>query len=224
MNPTRNLLLTLTLTLLLALAACGSTTTAVTTVQSLASPIHILPEANAAFVSDINLQGMGVCSEGDFTLVVEWEGSTGRSKVAEITHRGQLGAAAYAVGRDEDGWFVERMDGAEGAKKYPEPFAKCAPPAALRAAPAPRKILWREGQSPAVGTPSLGGPAPMPSPMRAPELGCLSPILQVPLVAGAASLVVYAFTLGSLAPAPAAIRALATGCGTPVPAIDALAV
>ena len=128
---------------LLSVAACSSST--VSQGQNLASPVHLVPEANAAMVADFNSQGLGVCSSGDFTLAIEWAGETGRDKVAEVHHQGQLGAAAYGWGHDDDGWYVERMDDSRGAQLYPAPFAACASPASMRA-PVGRTVLWREGQ------------------------------------------------------------------------------
>ena len=135
------------------LACGGATTTVVNTAQKLGSPVHILPDADASFTADFNLQGLGVCSEGDFTLTVEWDGAVGRTRVAEIRHHGQAGPVGYAIGHDPDkgGWFVERMDEELAAKRYPLPFAKCQRPNGLRA-PMPSKVLWREGQN-LVGAP-----------------------------------------------------------------------
>lgn len=132
---------TLILLFLFSLASCGGST--VTAAQQLASPVHLVSQGEAALSLDVNAQGLGVCSVGDVVFAIEWEGKAGRSRVGEIRHDGQLGAAAYEVGKGPRGWFVERLASDEGARRYPQPFARCAPADAFRA-PSKAETLWSE--------------------------------------------------------------------------------
>lgn len=114
---------------------------------ALTNPYHLTADTAGTVGLDVNSSGMAFCAS--FPVKVEVQRVVGGAavKLGGFTHEASVGAGAYHWGRDESGWFVERLSDDEGALLYPTPFDKCRAQsiAGLRTkSNRSSVVLWRE--------------------------------------------------------------------------------